>query len=38
MKVEDKSEQTIKSYVQAIDQLVRLHDFIHPRELDIDEV
>jgi len=38
MKVEDKSEQTFKSYVQAIDRLVRLHDLIHPKELDIDEI
>jgi len=25
MKVEDKSEQTIKSYVRAIDRLIRFH-------------
>ena len=38
MKVEDKSEQTIKSYVRAVDRLVRFHGLIHPKELDIDEV
>ena len=38
MKVEDKSEQTIKSYVWAIDRLIRFHGLIHPKELDIDEV
>jgi len=38
MKVEDKSEQTTKSYVRAIDRLVRFHGLIHPKELDIDEV
>jgi site-specific recombinase XerD len=38
MKVEDKSDQTIKSYVRAVERLVRFHDLIHPRELDIDEV
>lgn len=38
MKVEDKSPQTIKSYVRAVERLVRFHDLIHPRDLDIDEV
>jgi len=38
MKIEDKSDQTIKSYVRAVERLVRFHDMIHPRELDIDEV
>ena len=38
MKIEDKSEQTIKSYVRAVERLVRFHDLIHPRELEIDEV
>ena len=38
MKVEDKSEKTITSYVRAVERLVRFHDLIHPRELDIDEV
>jgi site-specific recombinase XerD len=38
MKVEEKSEQTIKSYVRAVERLVRFHDLIHPRDLDIDEV
>jgi len=28
MKVEDRSEQTIKSYVWAVDRLVRFHDLI----------
>ena len=38
MKIEDKSSQTIKSYVRSVKCLVRFHDLIHPRELDIDEV
>jgi site-specific recombinase XerD len=38
MKVEDKSEQTITSYVRAVERLVRFHDLIHPKDLDIDEV
>ena len=38
MTVEDKSKQTIKSYVQAVERLVRFYDLIHPREMDIDEV
>jgi len=38
MKVEDKSEQTIQSYVRVIDRLIRFHGLIHPKELDIDEV
>lgn len=38
MKIEDKSDQTIKSYVRAVERLVRFHDMIHPKELDIDEV
>ena len=38
MKVEDKSNQTIKSYVRAVERLVRFHDLTHPRDLDIDEV
>ena len=38
MKIEDKSAQTIKSYVRAVERLVRFHDLIHPRELEIDEV
>jgi site-specific recombinase XerD len=38
MKVEDKSNLTIKSYVRAVERLVRFHDLIHPRDLDIDEV
>ena len=38
MKVEDKSEKTIKSYVRAVDRLVRFHRLTHPKELDIHEV
>jgi len=38
MKVEDNSEQTIKSYVRAIDRMIRFHGLIRPKELDIDEV
>jgi len=38
MKVEDKSEQTITSYVRAVEKLVRFHDLVHPKDLDIDEV
>ena len=38
MKIEDKSEQTITSYVRAVERLVRFHDLVHPRDLDIDEV
>lgn len=38
MKIEEKSDKTIKSYVRAVERLVRFHDMIHPKELDIDEV
>lgn len=38
MKVEEKSEKTITSYVRAVEKLVRFHHLVHPRELDIDEV
>ena len=38
MKIEDKSQQTITSYVRAVERLVRFHDIVHPRELEIDEV
>jgi len=38
MKVEDKSEQTIKPYVCSIDRLIPFHGLIHPKDLDIDEV
>lgn len=38
MKVEDKSEQTITAYVRSVERLVRFHDLLHPRDLDIDEV
>jgi len=30
--------QTIKSYVRAVERLVRFHDMIHPKEVDIDKV
>lgn len=36
--VEDKSKQTIKSYVRAVERLVRFHDLTHPRKMEIDEV
>ncbi len=38
MKMETKSDQTIKSYVRAVERLVRFHDMIHSGKLDIDEV
>ncbi len=38
MKVEDKSDQTMTSYVRALERLVRFHDLLHPREMDVDEV
>ncbi len=38
MTVEDKSKQTITSYVRAVERLVRFHDLVHPSEMDIDEV
>jgi site-specific recombinase XerD len=38
MKIEDKSEQTITSYVRAVERLIRSHDLIHPSNLEIDEV
>lgn len=38
MKIEGKSEQTITSYVRSVERLVRFHDLVHPRELDLDEV
>ncbi|MFT5983515.1 MAG: hypothetical protein ACI9RM_001962 [Ulvibacter sp.] len=38
MKVEDKPENTITSYVRSIEKLVRFHGLIHPKQLDIDEV
>ena len=38
MKVEDKAEQISKTYVRAIEPLVRFHSLTHPKELDIDEV
>jgi len=38
MKAENKSEQTIKSYVRATDLLIRFQSLIRPKELDIDEV
>jgi len=38
MQLEDKSEQTIKSYVRAVERLVRFHDLTHPKDLELDEV
>ncbi len=38
MKVEEKSEKTITSYVRSVERLVRFHDMVHPRDMDIDEV
>lgn len=38
MKVEEKSEKTITSYVRSVERLVRFHGLVHPRQMDIDEV
>ncbi len=38
MKIEEKSEKTITSYVRSVERLVRFHGFLHPREMDVDEV
>ena len=38
MKIEEKSEKTITSYVRSVERLVRFHDMVHPRDMDIDEV
>ena len=38
MTVEGKSNATIKSYVRAVERLIRFHDYTHPRDLDIDEI
>jgi len=38
MKMEDKSDKTITSYVRSVERLVRFHDMVHPRDMDIDEV
>ena len=38
MKAEGKAEATITSYVRSIDRLIRFHDYVHPQDLDIDEV
>ena len=38
MKVEEKSEKTITSYVRSVERLVRFHDMLHPKEMDVDEV
>ena len=35
MKIEDKSEQTITAYVRDVELLVRFHDLIYPRDLEI---
>ena len=38
MKLEGKSDRTITSYVRSVERLVRFHDMVHPRNMDIDEV
>ncbi len=38
MKLEEKSENTITSYARSVERLVRFHDLLHPREMDLDEV
>ena len=38
MKVAERSENTVTSYVSAIERLFRFHGSIHPRDLDVDEV
>ena len=38
MKVEEKSDKTITSYVRSVERLVRFHGMVHPRDMDIDEV
>jgi integrase/recombinase XerD len=38
MKLEEKSDKTITSYVRSVERLVRFHDMVHPKEMDIDEV
>lgn len=38
MTIEGKSKNTIQSYVRAVERLVRFHNLINPRDLDIDEV
>ena len=38
MKLEGKSDRTITSYVRSVERLVRFHDMVHPKDMDIDEV
>lgn len=38
MKLEEKSEKTITSYTRSVERLVRFHDLLHPRDMDLDEV
>jgi len=38
MKMEDKSDQTITSYVRSVELLVRFQDMVHPRDMDTVEV
>ena len=38
MKIEDKSKNTITSYVRSVERLVRFHGLVHPKEMEIDEV
>jgi len=38
MKLEGKSDKTITSYVRSVERLIRFHDMVHPRDMDIDEV
>ena len=38
MKLEEKSDKTITCYVRSVERLVRFHDMVHPRDMDIDEV
>ena len=38
MKVTGRAENTITSYVRAVERLVRFHGLIHPRDLDVDEI
>ena len=35
MKVEGKAEKTITSYVRSVERLVRFHDLVHPREMNL---
>jgi hypothetical protein len=37
MKLEGKSDRTITSYTRSVERLVRFHDMVHPKDMDIDE-